>query len=93
MSSTRNSGSIKAEKGDVRTRVVEGVRVLTWKDKRVVSMLSTFHSDDWIMKKRLQSDGSKKYGHKPVVVSDYTINMRAVDIADQHISYYTCSRK
>lgn len=65
----------------------------TWKDKRVVNVLSTVPCDDSVVE--LERTQKKKNGgveeivvKKPKVVDLYNRNMGGVDLSDQRVSYY-----
>lgn len=62
------------------------VRCLKWHDKREVNMLSTYHSDDVIEKRRSRHVGG---GVETInMIEDYNNNMNGVDLNDQNIKYY-----
>ena len=66
------------------------ITCLKWKDKRIVHMLSTFHGDDMIDKRRRtrKADGGVEVIKKPLMVDDYNRHMGGVDRSDQLILYY-----
>ena len=61
----------KLEKGEIIARYLGPVRVLKWRDKRNVTMVSTYHSADT---KRVSNKG--KETEKPLCVIDYNHKMR-----------------
>lgn len=65
--------------------------VLGWRDKRVVTMLSTKHSS------ASQSTRRRRRGtdeiDKPTIILDYNRNMGGVDVADQYATSYCFLRK
>lgn len=76
------------------------VFVISWKDKRVVSMISTLHNS--ITKpmktiKKIKSKNNVSYKeieiNKPEAVLDYNKNMKGVDHFDQMVKYYSFARK
>lgn len=87
--------SIKAKDkmtmGEVKSVNTGGVLALKWKDKRVVTILSTIHDDSTIIKRRrtrLSSTGVEEVT-KPKAIVDYNTYMGGVDKSDQLLSYYT----
>ena len=88
---------IKLVGGEIRTRQSGNLVVTLWRDKRVVSMLSTNVQPETEIHavqqrnmrgrmKRVVPDDAKK---KPEVVSVYNSGMNGVDVNDQYRSYYT----
>ena len=63
---------------------------LKWMDKEMVSMLSTFHNDDMIVKRRRtrSADTGIEEITKPVMIEDYNQNMGGVDLSDQMLQSY-----
>ena len=61
----------KLEKGEIIARYLGPVRVLKWRDKRNVTMVSTYHSADT---QRVSNKG--KETEKPLCVIDYNHKMR-----------------
>ena len=68
-------------KGEVMSSRDDGVLALKWKDKRDVTMLSTYHDDRMITKSRRSraAAGGVEEILKPQVVEDYNKNMGGVD--------------
>ena len=68
------------KKGEIVTYQVFGLK---WKDKRVVSMLSTIHDDSMISKERQSREvsGGVETIQKPAVVEEYNQYMGGVDKA------------
>ena len=68
---------------------------LKWHDKRVVTMLSTFHNDEVIEKRRRtrRADEGTETVKKPKMVEDYNQHMGGVDRNDQLVKYYTYSHR
>lgn len=84
----------KMKKGDISSYRKEDTLVLSWRDKRVVTMLSTKSEGS----KRHVTDVPSKWPNlpptaKPNVVLDYTKHMGAVDRSDQFIASYQFMRK
>lgn len=67
--------------------------MLSWKDKRVVTLLSTSDSAGFITKTRFLRGGEQQNVDKPKVVVNYTESMGGVDRADQYASTYCFLRK
>lgn len=67
--------------------------VLAWKDKRIVTLLSTCNEADLISVDRRVRGGELVSIQKPKIVIDYTKNMRGVDRADQYAAPYCFLRK
>jgi hypothetical protein len=61
---------------------------MKWHDKREVSMLSTYHNDEMVLKVRRGTEKSV-----PVAITNYNENMGAVDVADQMLVAYPIERK
>ena len=68
---------------------------LKWKDKRVVNMLSTFHTDEIIDKRRrTRAAGSGiEVIKKPKMIDEYNTYMGGVDRSDQMVLYYGYSHR
>ena len=78
-------------KGEVRTENLgNGLLALQWKDKQIITMLSTIHDDKMVTKSRRSrsSTTGKEDVQKPVMVDAYNNNMRGVDKSDQLLAYY-----
>lgn len=76
-------------KGETIARYGESVMVAKWKDKRVVTYLSTEFENEMV-------DFINKRGNvvkKPLPIVKYNAHMSGVDRADQMLSYYPCERK
>ncbi|XP_045507967.1 piggyBac transposable element-derived protein 4-like isoform X1 [Colias croceus] len=75
-------------KGTIVSRHSGDVSCIAWKDSKVVTMISTYHTDETYV--------SRKAGRelvKPVVVRDYNNTMGGVDLKDQKLSMYLLERK
>ena len=68
----------KLEKGEIITRYSGPVTVLKWRDKRNITMVSTYHSADT---QRVSNKG--KETEEPLCVIDYTHKMGGADLKDQ----------
>ena len=79
------------QKGERRTVVVnDKMAVVQWRDKRIVSILSTLHSDtpvDIECRSR-HAPGGREVVQKPEAVVEYNKFMGGVDRGDQLLSYY-----
>ena len=71
----------KLQRGDVISSRDDGILSLKWKDKRDVTMLSTYHDDSMVTKNRRSqaAQGGVEDILKPKVVEDYNKNMGGVD--------------
>jgi hypothetical protein len=65
------------------------VSVLKWKDKKEVTMISTYHGQETRMKLMKCKQGKQK----PVSVLDYDENMGGVDLKDHLLQPYLLERK
>ena len=68
----------------------DSILCLKWRDKREVALLSTFHDDSFVEKRRrtrLAPDGTEVV-KKPIAIEDYNQSMGGVDKADQLVLYY-----
>ena len=69
----------------------DGIRIMNYKDKKNVLMVSTFHGSD------LKCTGKKNCAGndilKPAVILDYNRVKGGIDLSDQMISYYSPARK
>ncbi|KAL0803269.1 hypothetical protein ABMA28_017247 [Loxostege sticticalis] len=76
------------EKGTIMARQCGDVSVIAWKDAKLVTMISTYHTPETYI-------GSKagKVLVKPVCVKDYNNTMGGVDLKDQKLSMYLLERK
>ena len=81
----------RLEKGERRlVPVDEGMSVVQWHDKRVVSVLSTIHDDTPVPVERRsrRAPGGRETVEKPRAVVEYNKYMGGVDRGDQLLSYY-----
>lgn len=79
----------KLKKGETIARYAEGVMIGKWKDKRVVTYLSTEYENEMV-------EFNTRRGtvvNKPLPIIHYNAYMSGVDRADQLLSYYPCERK
>ena len=69
------------KKGEIVSSVDDGVLSLKWRDKRDVTMLSTFHDAHMVEKTRRSKavQGGVEEVQKPAVVEDYNQHMGGVD--------------
>jgi hypothetical protein len=79
----------KLKKGEHFGQHSGDVAVLAWRDKKRVTMISTYHKDDM----RVVVNKANKHETKPVVVCDYNKNMLGVDLKDQMLQPYLLERK
>ena len=85
--------SVKLSKGETYSESTSDeykMLCLKWKDKRDVSMVSSFHDDTMIEKRRRtkSSDNPVQVISKPQVVEEYNQSMGGIDKADQMVLYY-----
>lgn len=79
----------RLKKSETIERYAEGIMVAKWKDKRVVTYISTeWENDivDFVNKRQVTVK-------KPLPIVKYNAFMKGVDRADQMLSYYPCERK
>jgi len=79
----------KLKKGELVAQHSGPVSVLKWKDKKEVTMISTYHGEETRMK--LMKCRQEK--QKPVSILDYNENMGGVDLKDQLLQPYLLERK
>ncbi|KAM3876247.1 piggyBac transposable element-derived protein 4-like [Diretmus argenteus] len=80
--------------GERRALHNDAVMVLAWRDKRIVRMISTFHTDEMrTVEVRQKGQSERVPQRKPACVVDYNQYMNGVDRLDQKISYYPFIRK
>ena len=86
----------KMRKGEKKClQVDQHTTAIQWNDKRVVSMLTTIHSDDVVAvqrRSRLAPSGREEV-EKPLAISEYNKYMGGVDRGDQLLSYYGYSHR
>lgn len=82
----------KMKKGDMKSFHTSQLSFTVWKDKRVVTMLSTMHKPEMVTTKK-QCHITGEFKQKPNVVKDYNDHMGGVDLGDQLIQPYHTSRK
>jgi len=78
----------KLEKGEKIARHSGPVTVLKWRDKRDITMVSTYHNADT---QRVSNKG--KETEKPLCMIEYNHNMGGVDLKDQLLHMYMVKRK
>jgi hypothetical protein len=78
----------KLKKGETVCQHSGPVTVLKWCDKKIVSMISTYHSDDM-----RTVTVSRKEVQKPISVIDYNTNMGGIDLKDQMLQMYLIERR
>ena len=68
----------------------DGMRIIQWHDKRVVSVLSTIHGDKTVEVERRSRRAvwGREVVEKPETVTEYNKYMGGVDRGDQLLSYY-----
>ncbi|KAK1336349.1 hypothetical protein QTO34_004155 [Cnephaeus nilssonii] len=83
----------KLMKGEIVAFRDENVMLLAWKDKRIVTMLSTWDTSETESVERRVHGGGKEIVLKPKVATNYTKFMGGVDIADHYTGTYCFMRK
>jgi len=78
----------KEEKGEIIARYSGPVAVLKWRDKRNVTMASTYHNADT---QRISNKGKETENH--LCVMDYNHKMGGVDLKDKLLHMYMVERK
>ncbi|KAG8239609.1 hypothetical protein J437_LFUL018430, partial [Ladona fulva] len=78
----------KLKKGEVFGEHSGPISVLKWSDKKIVSMISTYHGAEM----KTESKG-QKIKTKPISVIDYNRFMGGVDLKDQLLQSYLIERK
>ena len=79
-------------RGDMEVLYHDYITAVHWMDKRDVLMLSTIYQDETVNVDR-RSGHSMLSVSCPKIVQDYNAHMGGVDVADQHMMYYSCGRK
>jgi len=79
----------KLKKGELVAQHSGLVSVLKWKDKKEVTMISTYHVEETRMKRTK----CRQEKQKPVSVLDYNKNMGGVDLQDQLLQPYLLGKK
>ena len=88
----KNKENIALQKGEIRTEFLENGKLLAlqWKDKRLITMLSSIHDSSMVTKTRRTraSASGRENIQKPFMVDQYNTYMGGVDKSDQYLSYY-----
>ena len=71
----------------------DGVKLIKWKDKRDVLMISTRPSHSTTVVDSGKTNFQNERIMKPQVVLDYNEGRQGTDLSDQLSAYYTCLRK
>jgi hypothetical protein len=71
----------------------DGLKLIQWKDKREVLMISTKSSHTTALVDTRLTTSSYERIIKPQVVLDYNKGRKATDLSDQLSAYYTCLRR
>ena len=77
--------------GDISAFRRNNVLLLNWRDKRIVSMISTYNKGDEMVPVNMRARTDPVI--KPIAVLDYNKHMSGVDLHDQLNKYYESSRK
>ena len=80
----------KLNKGEkVAYRNNENILLLAWRDKRLVTMLSTWStSKSEPVRRKVRGREEEEMVEKPSVIANYMKNMGGVDTADQYCATY-----
>jgi len=79
----------KLKKGELVAQYSGTVSVLKWKDKKEVTMISTFHGEET----RMEVTKCRQEKQKPVSVLDYNENISEIDLKEQLLEPYLLERK
>jgi len=79
----------KLKKGELVAQHSGPVSVLKWKDKKDVTIISTYHGEET----RVKRAKCRQENRKPVTVLDYNENMGGVDLKVQLLQPYLLERK
>ena len=82
----------KLKRGEMSAMFCESVTAVHWFDKRDVLVLSTIYQDEEMEVNR-RSGQSVDSISCPQIIQDYNQFMGGVNIADQHMVYYSSGRK
>ena len=77
------------KRGETRFRRKDEILLQSWRDTRVVNMISTIHDSTMVDVPRRNEEVKKK----PICIFQYNMFMKGVDRADQYLSYYSLFRK
>lgn len=78
----------KLKKGDHVAMFRKKLMVLKWRDKKDITMISSTH-DNAMQLVKIRGGNEVQ---KPIVVLDYNKNMGGVDLADNHLHFYSTAR-
>ena len=87
----RIEAKARLDKGERRLIVAnEGVNLVQWQDKRLVSVLTTLHDDTPVQVERRSwhGPGGRETVDKPQAVTEYNKYMGGVDHGNQLLTYY-----
>ena len=73
----------KLKKGEITFHRNQDIILISYQDKRLITMISTLHTADLIETTSRRTGVAKK---KPKCVIDYNTHMNGVDTADQYLS-------
>lgn len=83
--------TLKLKKGEAKFWKSDVITAVLWQDKRTVTLLSSFISND-IIDIPLRR-GEETAITKPKIICEYNKYMNGVDKCDQYLNYYTIGRK
>jgi len=82
---------VPVKKGERKAIRLDSLMIaIKWMDKRMVTVLTTIHSDEVAMVERRSrhATGGREVVEKPLAIVQYNKHMKGVDQADQLLSYY-----
>lgn len=89
-----NAGKKKLKLNEEYTyRKDDKYMLLLFKDKRIISILSSYHNNIIETKTKVYASGYSKSITKPIAISDYTNNMGGVDLNDHYTTSYSFNKK
>ncbi|OXA42206.1 PiggyBac transposable element-derived protein 4 [Folsomia candida] len=80
----------KMKKGEVIVKSANEVMTEFWRDKKIVSMISTIHNHEM---KEITQRGTGNTINKPVSVLEYNAHARGIDQGDMMMHFYTMRKK
>ena len=80
--------------GSFRFATAGHLTAVWWRDRRDVYALSTMHNKSVVnVLKRPKGSRKKQPLPCPTIIDDYNQYMGGVDLIDQHLSYYTMTKR
>lgn len=85
--------SQKLQRGEIVAYSRENIKLIKWKDKRDVLMITTEKEHDILLYDSGKRNKKGEMTKKPKVILDYNEAKKGVDLSDQMASYYDSRRK